>query len=187
MKLSEIALKIDKSENNEDWVSIKKIGELFDLSIWNHKENERLKCFWIGNWRCTDTWVGYKMYFLDDEPVAYSTQSARKSDEHIMWFSKETSSKVKDYLISLMEYEDEYCQLDYCDINEDIGEGYTIHYNDNVTNWSYATLNSQPIKFIERIRETPDYGIDTQVKILYNEEEIVVDITDLKFKYRVIE
>lgn len=66
MKILEIANRIDKSEKNEDWISTEDIGNELEMSV-PHVEQDRLKCYWIANWYCTDTWVGLRMYFLDDQ------------------------------------------------------------------------------------------------------------------------
>lgn len=187
MKIRDIINKIDKSEENEDWVDVSLLCNEFNLYDYYGSQN-RLKSYWLGNWCCTDTWVGYKLYFLDDEPVCFSIQKARKSDEVFKWFSKELAIKTKEYILSLISEDEEELNWDYCDVNEDIGDSYKIHYNGQVTNWSKATLNGEFVKFIERIRHENDWGIDKEVKIqLNNGEEKIVNIQDLDFKYHLIE
>ncbi len=183
MKIIDIANRINKSEKNEDWVDVVEFGREFGLDLgWT--EQNRLKSYWVGNWYCTDTYVGYKIYFLDDEPVAFSIQKGRKSDEMISWFSKELALKVKEYLITLMSEEDDKLNIEICDINEDIGETYKIEFNNQVLDYNMSMLNGESITIIERIKETPDWGIDTKLKIkLSNSEEKIVDVRDLDFKF----
>jgi hypothetical protein len=186
MKLVDIANKIDRSKENEDWIDITKIGYEFNINL-DYIEQDRLKAYWVSNWCCTDTWVGYRMYFLDDEPVAFSIQTARKNDENIKWFGEEKALKVRDYLISLMTKQEEDLNFELCDINEEIGDSYEIQYNANVINWSNAMLNKEDVKFIERIRYEKDYGIDKEVKIqLSNGEEKIVNIHELRFKFHLV-
>lgn len=188
MKLIDIAKQIDKSSGNEDWIDIPEIGREFNLEIYNHVEQDRLQAYWIGNWCCTDTWVGYKMYFLDDEPVGVSIQKARKSDEEFEWFSKELALKVRDYILSLMVEIDEKLTFSICDINEDIGEGFKIEFNDNIIHPDKAILNNEKVEIIERVRKPNDYGIDRELRIrLFNGDERIVNIKELDFKFNLTE
>lgn len=71
MNIIKISKRTNKSRDNESWVDIPELGNEFNLYL-DHVEQNRLKSFWLGNWYCTDTRVGYKIYFLDDEAVAVS-------------------------------------------------------------------------------------------------------------------
>lgn len=182
MKLRDIAKKIDKSKKNQDEVDISNISEELDINFYGWIEQDRLVCYWIGNWYCTDSWVGYRMYFLDDEPVAVSTQNGRKSDEQFEWFGKETACKVRDYILSIIPKEELSIKL--CSLDDDIGDSYKISFNTQVLDWSRAKYEGEPIEFIERIRENPDYGIDQKSRVkLSSGEEIIVDIKDLDFAF----
>jgi len=185
MKLSEIAERIDKSKRNEDYVNLEKFNYEFNLELDGiEQEEERIKTYWVGNWCCTDTWVGYRMYFFDDKPVAFSIQDARKSDENIKWFSQELALEVKEYLISLILKNERPMFFETCDINEDIGEGFKIYYNGNIVTDNKPIFNGEPAKIVERIRRPNDYGIDQELKIqLQNGEERIVNVRDLDFEY----
>lgn len=133
MKLKDIINNLNKSPSNqydnctydmEDLVS-----EL-SLDCWGvdqDYESPRLKCYWLANHFCTDTYVGYRAYFLDDEFVCLSHQSARKSDEVFKWVSTETQTLVRNYILSLVE-DDFEPDADILDLEEEFGEGYTVHY-----------------------------------------------------------
>ncbi len=180
MKLIDIARNIDKSPQNEFDVDFDVFSNDLNLNCYGWYEQDRLKGYWLGDWCCTDTAVGSRLYFFDDEPVAYSFQSGRKNDENLYWFSEEAAQKVRGFILSLEEL-----HIRVCDVNEDIGDSYKIEFNTQVMDWSMARYNGQPIEFIERIRETPDYGIDTKskIRVLSTGEELVVDIKDLDFLY----
>jgi hypothetical protein len=186
MKLIEIANRIDKSSRNEDWVDITKFDTEFNCTF-EYIEQNRLKCYHIGNWLCTDSWVGRRMYFLDDEPVAISTQIGRKYDQEFEWFSEEKALKVRDYLLSLMKENEEDLQLKFCDINDDIGDSFKIEFNCQILNPDKAIYKGKPIKILERIKETPDYGIDKKLKVkLSSGEETILNIKDIDFKFNII-
>lgn len=185
MKLIDIANKIDKSENNEEFVNVDELGYIFDLNV-SWTEQNRLKSYWVGNWYCTDTWVGYKMYFLDDEPVAFSIQQGRKCDENIKWFSQSLAIKVKKYLMELAD--NNKTEVDTCDINDDIGDSYKIEFNNQILNPENATYHGESIKILEHIKDDPDYGIDKNLKIqLPNNKTKIVNIHDLDFKFNLAE
>lgn len=182
MKLIDIAKKIDKSKKNEVWINTEEIGNVLGIDI-PYIEQDRLKCFWIGNWCCTDTFVGYRMYFFDDEPVAFSTQSGRKSDEVFHWFSLDLATTVKHYLLSLHE---DVLSIDVCDINEDIGDSFKISFNSQILNKEHITFNGEQVKIIERIKNKP-YGIDTALKILFpNGNTQEVEIEELDFGFHIL-
>lgn len=185
MKLIDIANTIDKSKQNEDWVDVAPIGNELGIDV-PYTEQERLKCYWVGNWFCTDTYVGYRMYFLDDEPVAFTVQNGRKSDENFHWFSQDLAVKVRDYLITLIVVTDDELNIVVCDINEDIGDTYKIDFNGQILNRDRITLNNEKVEILERIKND-NYGIiDTELKIkLSNGEVRNVLIEDLDFGYHV--
>lgn len=183
MTLREIATNIDKSKENEDYVNINSLCEDLNIDFYDWIEQERIKSYWVTNWLCTDSWVGLKMYFLDGEPVCVGFQSGRKSDERFYWFDEECSKKTRNYILSIIPKEEFNCN--YCSLNEDIGNTYKISFNSQVLNWEYALYNGKPFKMIERILETPNYGIDTNVKIDIDGEEKIVSINDIDFKFHV--
>lgn len=183
MKLIDVINNIDKSKQNESRVDTYDLGRELNVDIeWVNQD--RLKSYWIGNWCCTDSYVGCRVYFLDDEPVAVSSQLGRKCDETFEWISKEAALKVREYLFSLIVEEEYEFIGPLCDLNEDVEEGYKIHYNSNIINKDMATLNGEDVFILERIKETPDYGIDRKLRLkLPSGNEKVVNILDLDFKY----
>lgn len=186
MKLIEISNKIDKSNRNESYVDVTDFTREFQYDF-DYIEQDRLKAYWIGNWYCTDSYVGYRMYFFDGEPVAISSQLGRKSDEEFEWFSEELALKVRDYLISLMIKKEVQLNFDICDPNEEIGDGYKIQFNSQILNPEHACYNGEPVKILERIKETPDWGIDKELKVQLPSGEVTqMNINDLTFRYHVL-
>ena len=191
MTLKEIAEKIDKSEKNRDYISFDALLYEFNMQEfyidYDEPEAKRLEAYWIGHWYCTDSWVGYRMYFLDGEPVGVSTQKGRKCEEMFEWFSNEAADKVRDLLYKLCNADDALC-VKVTDINEDIGDYYNIHFNSQVLDWSKARYKGEKITFIERIKESPDYGIDTEIKAQLPSGEItIIDINDIEFAFNLSE
>jgi hypothetical protein len=131
MKLIDIVQKIDKSQGNESYVDVTDFNCELDLNL-DYTKQDRLKAYFIGNWLCTDSWVGFRMYFLDDEPVAVSSQMGRKSDEEFKWFSKNVALKVRDYLLSLVKENNDDLNLTICDLNDEYGDCYTVEFKGNI-------------------------------------------------------
>ena len=146
MKFKEAIEKIDKSKNNEEYVDIEKIAEALSMDFYQNPEQERLKSYWLTCWLCTDTWVGSRIYFLDDEAVCWSFQGGRKSDEEFSWFSKEAAEKTREYILSLKEEED--LNVDLTSIDDEIGETYKINFNSQVLDWKKALYQGKSFEFI---------------------------------------
>jgi len=185
MKLIDIAKNLDKSKDNEDWIDTTDIGDELGIEV-PYVKQERLKCFWVGNWYCTDSYVGYRMYFFEDEPVAFSFQRGRKWDEEFSWFSEEIAQKVKEYLLTLVEEKEDELNIDVCDINEELGDHFKIEFNAQILNDNFVTLAGEKVKLLERIINKP-HGIDSMQKIqLPNGEIKEVDIEELDFGFHLV-
>ena len=186
MNMLEIAQNIDKSPENEDWIDLSEIAQEFDIhDFYDFQEQDRLKCFWIGRWYCTDSYVGYRMYFLDDEPVAFSEQVGRKYSQDFEWFSREAAEKVYAFIQSMITRDEIHIKI--CDLTEDVGESFRIGYTKQVLDWDTARYHGEPIKLIEKIKDDPVYHLDKKVKIQLpsSGEELVVDVSDLDFLFHV--
>jgi len=130
MKLRELTEKVDKSRKNQGNVDIEELATELGISYYGNyyddtAEGARLKNYYIGHWYCTDSYVGYRAYFLDDVLVATSYQGGRKSDEEYSWVSKEAALSVKQFIESLNTSE---LNIDLVDLDTEYGEGFSILY-----------------------------------------------------------
>lgn len=129
MKLKDIILNIDKSSRGD--VDIDKVAEEFGMcgdfmdQYCGIGGGKRLQAYFYVKWYCTDTVVGGRVYFLDNEPVAVSWQDGRKSDENFDWIDKESVHK---YLLSLSSDMVEF-DNDEIDMDEELGDGHTVEYS----------------------------------------------------------
>lgn len=185
MKLIDVVKRIDKFDRNQDWVDTQELGEELGLDVpW--KEQDRVKSYWIGNWYCTDSYVGWKMYFFDDKPVAVSSQLGRKSNEEFEWFDLQIAKEVKEYLLTLLVKEDENLKVSVCDINEEMGDSFKISFNSQILNKDRAMLNGEKVEIVETIKNKP-YGIDDELKVrLPNGDVEHVNVNDLDFSFHLI-
>lgn len=183
--MMDIARNIDKSEKNESYVDLEVLQQELELPVYGYAKQDRLKAYWVDNWYCTDSWVGGRLYFFDDEPVAYSYQQGRKWPEKFAWFSREAAEKVRDFVQNLHKVE---LRVDLLDLNKDVGNSYKLEYNDQVLDWGMARYHGEPIELVEKLRVAPAYGLDTKVKIRVNgaQEDMVVDLGELDFLYHLV-
>lgn len=133
MKLRELIQNVDRSTKNEDDADIDAFCQALDINEWlgwNKEFDKRVKGYALTQWLCTDTHVGFNVYYMDDRPVAVSTQSARKSDVQISFVSVEAAQQVKDFILSLVG-KDEFNPI-LCDLEEECGEDYTVSYHNQL-------------------------------------------------------
>ncbi len=133
MKIKDIITKLDKSENNSEWVDVSGFETELGLDgmLWNCDHNKgakHIKCYWLAKHYCTDTYVGLRAYFLDDELVCISSQRGRKCSKDFEWVSKETFESVKSFILSLID-DNESETIILLDMDEDLGDFYHIHYS----------------------------------------------------------
>lgn len=129
MKLKDAIYKVDKSARNESWSDMEDFADIlgFDYLSYNQEFSDQVKKYWLQCWMCTDTHVGFAVYYFKDEPVAVSFQSARKSDEEIEFVSEQTAEVVRAFILSLQGKE--HHKPPVCNLEEDIGDSYTVSYN----------------------------------------------------------
>lgn len=94
---------------------------------WNEEFNERIKGCYLESWMCTDTYVGLAVFYMDDEVIAFSYQSARKSYELFEFVSEEAANKLRQFIISLMD-DDDIIQPSFVDLDQGIGPYYHVNY-----------------------------------------------------------
>lgn len=188
MKLIDIIDKLDKSPQNECYLNLDDIAEQeFNLCLREIPEQCRLKAYWLAKWYDTSCeWVGKKIYFLDNEPVCFSSQKYSGRDEDFQWFSEESLLKVGEYILSLAMQERQYAIHNINDI--EIGNGYKLDYTSEIHPDSRALLNGEPVTIIDKMRDTNRYKINSDLKIKRKDNsEEVVHINSLDFEYNLID
>ncbi|AHZ10258.1 hypothetical protein [Bacillus phage Hakuna] len=191
MKAKHIFDRVDRSKGNEGWLSLSDVASEFQ--IWedyiSEPEDCRIKVYWLGSWYCTDTIVGFQVYFFDDRPMAFTTQMGRKCEENWYWASQEVAEDVKEYIKSLIVEEEDEVSVNLFNWEEEIGDGYRIDFSGQLFGGDHkATHNGRDITIKERLKHT-EYRIDTDLIIEYNDtkEQARVSIRDLLFKFNLVE
>lgn len=200
MKLIDALQNVNKSKEFKTSILSNFIQNEFDVDIYDYAfnqenwyEQERLTCYFLGSWHCTDAEVGYRVYFFDDKPVATSFQQGRKWNEEIKWLSKELFNEVKDYILSFIE-EKEYSIDLIEDLDAEIAEGYSIGFFEQLYGYHShnVTYKSKRVKIVDfkkefatQIDDNP-YRRDT-VQIEYeNGDRELVKLNKLTFLFNII-
>ena len=106
ININEIIKTIDTLKMERQGVSFYEMCES-EFEIYEYleqpKDNERLTYCYYHRWICTDTEVGIRVWYFDNEPVCISWQPYRKSDESFGWISKDKFNQVRNYALSLKD------------------------------------------------------------------------------------
>ena len=103
MTVIELLSTIDKTKMKQGWVDLSAIKDEFEIQeyIVQTEDNVRLTYCFYQSWVCTDTRVGLKLWFFDEEAVCISWRYYRKSKESFSWLSLKDFYKVGNYLNTL--------------------------------------------------------------------------------------
>lgn len=126
MKLIDALLNVKKDEPDD--IDIELFFQEFNLncgSIDYTKYMSSVKAYWIKKWYCSDTWVGMKAIYLNDELVGYLNQVGRKCGVSIKYVSEESAKKLKTFIEDLLGDIENFSIID---MNEEIGKFYAVDY-----------------------------------------------------------
>lgn len=180
--ISEIDFSNKKLKSDPDWENL---SSIFNINL-DWSDDTRLKSYYIKIHYCTDSYVGIKAYFLDDEFIALSNQIGRKYPEEFDFVSTEIAEKVKDYLLSLLEPEEHSANVSVIDyLDEEIPNTYKIEYNTQILQ-KKAIYKGERVDIIKTDFEnegikSPNYFHSVLIK--KGNEEILVNCKDLDFEY----
>lgn len=178
MYLLDVLKKVNKSKESEEKVYISYFAEnvlgIYDIHNWD--DQSRLTSYYVLNWYCTDSVVGFKVYFFDDVPVAISSQSGRKCSENFQWVSKQLYQKVKDYINSFRE--DDEDSIDLIDEKQYFPETFNIDFHCQMMKYhkDNALYNDQKVKVVGFKDSYNDGG-------KYHQEQIEIKFEDNTTKW----
>lgn len=169
-------------KDDVDWENLMEALDIPNFGCWF--DQNRLKVYFIEKWYCTDSFVGTRVYMLDGETVAISTQPARKCDEHFQFKGIESFKKLKAYVLSLIEEEQGEFKIDLFDIHDEIDLFYHIEYNSQILHKS-AYLDNQKVQIIKSNfqsegYQSPNYFHSVLIK-KSNGTVMIVDCRELLF------
>ncbi len=177
MKLSDIIT--NTNPKLDTWFDINDLAAEFGINDTFYGSQDRITCRFFHVWQCTDTWVGGRVYFMDNEPVCISFQATRKSAKRFQWISRELADKVRNYILELgfsepldtLEYFED-CELD---------DSYTVEYSSNIIHKT-GLLNGVEVEIV-KVYQYPEFH---KVQVCSNGSLIDVDCRELHFKYNTI-
>lgn len=79
------------------------ISKFFDYNY--EVGNQHIKQYYVYKHLCSDTWVGLKAIYLDDELVGYSNQTSRKGGIEYAFVSEEAAIKLREFILSCCDNE----------------------------------------------------------------------------------
>lgn len=188
MKLKEIIDRIDKSKKNESYIDLQELAsQEFDIHSWfNYSENLALKSYYFLKWYCTDSYVGGRAYFLNNELVATSFQAGRKADENYYWASSFAKDKVKKYILSIMDEETQNDVVELFDLNAEYNEGFTIEFASQLlTNDVLLKETLEPVRVIQKWNDDIEKWKLVKIKKSSGEEKIV-EMKDILIPYNIV-
>lgn len=192
MKLRTIIENLDKSEANTEDQYVWDLYELFqELDLDFNSDNidydgvlSELKCYWIGKSYCTDTYVGYRAYFLNEELVFCTRQDGRKCSEVFYWVSKEAQSKTRAFLLTLYVNYEFSPTGQILDLEQDYGTGLDIQYTSQILG-KKVIYKGFTCDVVDTREPNPDCNYFHLVRIVYAGKEIVVKADELMLPWQV--
>lgn len=183
--ISEINFDDKRIQDEVNWEELTNYFGIYDF-YWS--EDTRLKCYFIRTWYCTDSYVGLRAYFLDGEFVATSFQGGRKAHQDFEFVSLELAKKVRDYILSLRDGEDDLKINVLEDLDEEMPNTYKIEYNSQILHKT-ALLNGERVEIIKKRYPWDDkenYFHTVEVK---NKEgkTFEIDCRELDFEYNTLD
>lgn len=106
MKLRDAIEKLDRSDKNKSHANIDHFMSALDMSNylgWDERFEEKVQMYWIQSWLCTDMMVGTAVYYMDGELIAFSHQTARRSNCEVYFVSENAAKKVRAFLATLID------------------------------------------------------------------------------------
>jgi len=145
---------------------------------------KRLTECYITKWLCTDQFVGMKAYFLDDNFICCSNQSARKSDMEFTFQSASDYNELRKFILSFSEVEDSYLKMVNPDFFEqEMSPSYSVHYTSQILPSQHKlSYQGQPVGYVCDPDKKSLCSKRVCVKTPENEERIV-DVEDLNISY----
>lgn len=166
-----------KPKNNEN--AFFSLMEEFDIYDYKYTEEaKRLSYNFPIKWYCTDSYVGMRIYYLDEEPICISSQSGRKSDESFKWLSKEAFEKTRNFLHSFVQKKEFF---DLIDENEKIDDGgFSVSFCSQLLS-KEGYVNDKKIRILDKGDENI---VCTKALVEYeNGQQEVVPVSTIKLKY----
>ena len=167
MKIKDLIENVDKTKL-ETVHHLEYIANEVDVNdAYGWYEDSRIKSIGIKEWYCSNQNVGWTAYFLDNEFVFLTSQSGRKDDVYYNWESLESRNKVKNYIHSLADGEED--DINLLNMEAEFNNYFQISYSSQLLPQHKQRLfNIQSGVNVEYITKTDD----KHIKVQYPDGEI---------------
>ena len=185
MTYKEILGRIDftdkKIETTPAWDEL--CEELNINSYIGWSDDTKLKCYHVKTWYCTDTYVGWIAYFLNDEFVCLSKQTSRKGYIYFFFKDKESAFKVKSYLESLLEID---VDIQLINLDEVVEDKYQVSFSKGILHKT-AWYKDEKVFIKRNVGCGINDIISQKVNIIFSDgKEIEVNTNELYFDYNTL-
>jgi hypothetical protein len=180
MKLKHIIENIEKTKENSCDPNYEDLFSFFNIPYnWiDFDESRSLKCYFYQKWYCTDSWVGGRIYFLNDKPVLLSFQGGRKWDEDFSAISQEAYDETKKYLLSLLVEDEDDFKIESLDLDKEMGDGFHVSYGEQLlTKSGVYKPTGQSAEIIKTYRGMNDIKKWHLVDIKLDDGKIMKEVT----------
>jgi hypothetical protein len=184
MKLHDLIHRVDRCERNTDSADIDDFCRELNLNEypgWNEAFDKAVKGHWLIKWLCTDTWVGYMVYYLNDEPIAVSSQTARKNPTTYEFVSLEAATKLRKFILECLG-ESEFSPT-IMDPDEETDPYYTVSYSGQIL-VDNGLFEDRAVTVVRKCYrwDDPELKMDEMMVCYEDEPETVfkIDVNDFK-------
>ncbi len=182
MTLRDIINSVDKTKAHKQLVDVCEMAdEMYIDNFINFESQDRLVSYYVANWYCTDSMVGYRVFFFDNEAVAFGIKKGRKAYEDIKWISKEAYQKVKEYVLTFTEPKED--NIDLLDLDLESLDVYKVEFYEQMYDHhkENAIYNKDGISHKVKIAEFKDGYHDEKMKYHPETVKILFESGDTKW------
>lgn len=179
MKYSEILSTLDLSKKSVYYI---KEDFLREFDLWEADvdiDKIKLSCIRITAWYCTDSLVGVSVILLDDEPVSFSLQVARKANEEFYWVSNQAYLKTKQVVENARIIREP--QINLINLDDNFGDYYQLSFTGElISGFHDVGFFNEKRVVVEGIKSN-DY-IEKRVKVTFEDgTSEIVQVQNVKF------
>jgi len=177
MKLKDLIGKLDYTKAEECW-KCNKLCDYFNINCFELDQDiaaTKIKSIPFIQWYCTDTYVGAEILLYENKSFACTLQQARKSDIEIIFFDKEVTNEVRNFLLSLLK-NNNTVSINEDILEEELGDGFNVNDSSQVLNKTCRYLGVKC-----KIIKTFEYG--ENIIINYQDKDIEVPLEYITFNF----
>ena len=184
MKMRDLINAVERNDKNSTSADIDEFCRELDLNEypgWNKEFDDAVKGYWLTKWLCSDTWVGCAVYYMNGEPVAISTQTARKSSTEYEFVSLEAATKLRKFILECLG-ESEFTPT-IANLDEETDLDYTVSYSGQLL-VDKGMFEDRVVKVVRKCHrwDDPELEMDELFVSYADEPETVfrIDVRDFK-------